>query len=79
MGLSSAANHHANLNSQMGKINNFLTIDVSGNTPVNNLGMPPQTSAAMHTINTSQSAQREFMAASRIPKQKVLNIKIKEN
>ncbi len=56
-----------------------MTIDVSGNTPVNNLGMPPQTSAAMHTINTSQSAQREFMAASRIPKQKVLNIKIKEN
>jgi hypothetical protein len=31
----------------------------------------------MHTMN--QSAQRETMAASRIPKQKVLNIKIKEN
>jgi len=31
----------------------------------------------MHTLN--QSGHRETMAASRIPKQKVLNIKIKEN
>ena len=37
----------------MGKINNFLTIDVSGNTPVNGMGMPPQNQAAMHTINNN--------------------------
>jgi hypothetical protein len=34
----------------------------------------------MQTINLGHSsANRELMAASRIPKQKVLNIKIKEN
>jgi hypothetical protein len=70
--LSSAANH--NLNAQIAKINNYLTIDVSGNAPITSV-LPSQ--PGMHTMN--QSAQRETMAASRIPKQKVLNIKIKEN
>jgi len=71
IGLSSAANH--NLNAQIAKINNYLTIDVSGNAPITSI----PALAGMHTLN--QSGHRETMAASRIPKQKVLNIKIKEN
>jgi hypothetical protein len=49
------------------KINNYLTIDVSGNTPVNGLGMPPNT--GLQTINGNQSScNREVIAASRIPR-----------
>jgi hypothetical protein len=53
------------------KINNYLTIDVSGTTPTNGLSMPPsgQNMHAMQTINVgNSSANREILAASRIPK-----------
>jgi hypothetical protein len=50
------------------KINNYLTIDVSGTTPINNL---------IPTIGSTSN--RDGQIASRIPRQKVLNIKLKEN
>ena len=54
---------------------------MSGNTPINGLNIPGPSNAAMQTIQikTNLSATRDAIAASRIPKQKVLNIKIKEN
>ena len=50
---------------------NYLTIDVSGATPA----------AATAAISSTQGGQtnREAQLASRVPRQKVLNIKVKEN
>lgn len=80
--LQSSVGHAQQMMANASKINNYLTIDVSGNAPVNGLCMPPSATAGLQTINgnhTSSSSSREVMAASRLPKQKVLNIKIKEN
>jgi hypothetical protein len=53
------------------KVNNYLTIDVSGVTPA----------AATAAISITQGGQtnREAQLANRVPRQKVLNIKVKEN
>jgi hypothetical protein len=64
------------------KVNsNYLTIDVSGSNPIGGIAAANSSAAAALSITSGQGGQtnREAMLASRIPRQKVLNIKVKEN
>lgn len=57
-------------------MNNYLTIDVSGINPASTTA-----SAAAISITQGPGAQtnREAQLANRVPRQKVLNVKVKEN
>lgn len=62
------------------KVNNYLTIDVSGTQTVGGLNTTSAASTMQTLISGGAQTNREALAAaSRIPRQKVLNIKLKEN